>query len=318
MKILITGGAGFIGSNFIRYIIKKYRSYQIINLDKLTYAGCRNNLKKVARHKNYEFVKADICHDGVVEKLTARCDAIVHFAAETHVDRSIKDGSEFVRTNVLGTHTLLQAALKARVKRFVHISTDEVYGSRITGAFKEDDPLNPSSPYSASKAGSDLLALSFFVTHHLPVMVTRSSNNFGPYQYPEKVIPLFVTNLIQNKKVPLYAKGENIRDWIFVEDHCRGIDLVLHKGSPGEIYNIGGDNYLTNLALTRTILNRMGKTEAMIQRVKDRPGHDFRYAIDCAKIKRLGFLTQQPFEEALALTIDWYKKNASWWQKLKG
>jgi len=317
MKILITGGAGFIGSNFVKYILNKYPDYKVINIDKLTYAGNPENLKEVARHKNYQFIKADINNVPVVNKAMARCEAVVHFAAETHVDRSIKNAQDFIKTNFNGTYVLLEAALRNKIKRFVHISTDEVYGSRPEGFFTEDDPLNPSSPYSASKAASDLLARSYFITFKLPLMITRCSNNFGPHQYPEKVIPLFVTNLLENKKVPLYAKGENIRDWIYVEDHCRAVDIVLHKGKPGEIYNIAGESYKTNMALTQAILKYMGQSRSMIEHVKDRPGHDFRYAIDCSKIRQIGFHPQVSFEDGLRRTIEWYRENGRWWKKLK-
>ncbi len=309
MNILVTGGAGFIGSNFIIGILKKYPHYKIFNVDKLTYAGNLSNLEEIAHHKNYRFIKADICHYPTIEKMMARCQRVVHFAAESHVDRSIKDASDFIRTNVLGTHVLLKAALKYKIERFIHVSTDEVYGSRLKGSFKETDSLNPSSPYSASKAASDLLALSYFKTYKLPVIITRSSNNFGPRQFPEKVIPLFITNLLQNKKVPLYVQGLNIRDWIYVDDNCRAIDLIMHKGKAGETYNIAAGNYLTNMALTKKILSQMGRSSSMIKHVKDRPGHDFRYAINCSKIKKLGFRPQVSFDRGLALTIDWYTKN---------
>jgi len=317
MKILVTGGAGFIGSNFIKYILSKYPNYKIINIDKLTYAGNPDNLKEVARHKNYQFVKADINNAAVVGQAMAKCEAVVHCAAETHVDRSIKNAQDFIETNFNGTYVLLEAALKNKVKKFVHVSTDEVYGSRPKGFFKEADPLNPSSPYSASKAASDILARSYFITFKLPVMITRCSNNFGPNQYPEKVIPLFVTNLIEGKKVPLYAKGENVRDWIYVEDHCRAVDIVLHKGRPGEIYNIAGESYKTNIALTQAILKYMGQNSSMIEHVKDRLGHDFRYAVDCSKVSALGFHPQVSFEAGLRRTIDWYQRNERWWKKLQ-
>lgn len=317
MKLLVTGGAGFIGSNFIIHLLGKYPRLKITNLDKLTYAGNLDNLKDIVKNKNYRFVKGDICDTKIVNKLVKESDALVHFAAETHVDRSIKNAGSFVRTNVLGTYTLLEAAVKYRVKKFVHISTDEVYGSRLTGHFKEGDPLNPSSPYSASKASSDLLARSYYVTYKLPVVITRSSNNFGPRQYPEKVIPLFITNLLDGKKVPLYSKGLNVRDWIYVEDNCRAIDEVLQKGVAGEIYNIGAGNDVKNIDLTQKILKKMNQSESMIQEVQDRLGHDFRYAIDCRKIYRLGFKPKMNFDKALSETIDWYRKNRSWWTHLK-
>ena len=317
MKILVTGGAGFIVSNFILYLLKNNPSCKIVNLDKLTYAGNLENLREIERHKNYKFVRGDICNQTLVEKVISSCDTVVHFAAESHVDRSIVDAQNFIRTNVFGTYVLLQATLKAKIKRFVHVSTDEVYGSRKTGFFNEKNPLHPSSPYSASKASSDLLANSFFVTYKLPVIITRSSNNFGPRQYPEKVIPLFVTNLLEGKKVPLYAQGQNVRDWIYVEDNCRAIDLVLRKGKVGEIYNIAAGNYLTNIVLTKTIFKIMNQPLSMIEHVKDRPGHDFRYAIDTTKIERLGFRPRVGFEKALIRTINWYQRNRPWWKKLK-
>ena len=312
MKILITGGAGFIGSNFILYMLKKNPALKIVNLDKLTYAGNLGNLKGIERNKNYSFVRGDIANERLVDKLLSQCDAVVHFAAESHVDRSIIDAQNFITTNVFGTYVLLKLALKNKIQRFVHISTDEVYGSRKKGFFDEQSPLNPSSPYSASKASSDLLARSFFITHQLPVLITRSSNNFGPRQYPEKVIPLFITHLLKNEKVPLYAKGLNVRDWIYVEDNCRAIELVLKKGKIGEVYNIAAESYLNNITLTKLILKKMGKPLSMIEHVKDRPGHDFRYAIETSKIKALGFKPRMHFHDALALTINWYKHHQSW------
>ena len=317
MKILVTGGAGFIGSNFILYLARNYPSCRIVNLDKLTYAGNIENLKDIERSKNYTFVRGDICNQKLVEKVISGCDYIVHFAAESHVDRSIVDAQNFIRTNVFGTYVLLQAALKVKIKRFIHVSTDEVYGSCKTGFFDEKSLLHPSSPYSASKASSDLLAHSFFVTHKLPILITRSSNNFGPRQYPEKIIPLFVTNLLEGKKVPLYAQGKNVRDWIYVEDNCRAIDTVLRKGKIGETYNIAAGNYLTNIVLTKTILKIMNQPASMIKRVKDRPGHDFRYAIDTTKIERLGFKPFVKFEEGLVRTVNWYISHRPWWKKHK-
>jgi len=315
-KILVTGGAGFIGSNFIRYVLNKYKDYHIINLDKLTYCGNLENLKDVAKNSNYKFLKGDISDTKVVERLVKKSDIIINFAAETHVDRSIKDPASFIKTNVFGTHTLLEAAKARGIELFIQISTDEVYGSILEGAFKEDDPLRPNSPYSASKAGADLLARSYFITYKLPVIITRSSNNFGPYQYPEKVIPLFITNLLNNKKVPLYADGMNMRDWLFVKDNCSGIDTILHKGSPGEIYNIGAGHEITNLELTSMILGLLGKDKSLIKFVKDRPGHDKRYALDISKMKRLGWSPKHDFKSALKLTIEWYKNNRTWWERL--
>ena len=315
-RILVTGGAGFIGSNFIRHILNKYDDYQVVNLDKLTYAGNLDNLKDISKNKRYKFIKGDIADAKVVEKSMRDCDTIVSFAAETHVDRSIHGAAEFVRTNVFGTHTLLQAAKKLKVKLFIQISTDEVYGSIDKGSFKETDPLFPNSPYSSTKAGSDLLARSYFITYKLPVIITRSSNNFGPYQYPEKVIPLFITNLLQDKKVPLYADGMNVRDWLYVVDNCEAIDLIMHKGRAGEIYNIGGTTEITNLELTYTILEMLGKDKSSIEYVKDRPGHDKRYSLDITKLKALGWSPRYDFKEALETTIAWYKNNKPWWAKL--
>ncbi|MFA6142152.1 MAG: dTDP-glucose 4,6-dehydratase [Candidatus Omnitrophota bacterium] len=315
-KLLVTGGAGFIGSNFIRHILNKYRDYEIVNLDKLTYCGNPENLKDIAGNKNYKFVKGDIADSKVVEKLAKNCDVIINFAAESHVDRSILDPDSFVRTNVFGTHTLLQAAKKHGVGLFVQISTDEVYGSIQTGSFREDYPLKPNSPYSATKASADLLARSYYITYGLPVIITRSSNNYGPYQYPEKVIPLFITNLINDKKVPVYADGMNVRDWLYVIDNCEGIDAVIHKGKPGEVYNIGGGNEITNMELTRSLINMLGKDESSIEFVKDRPGHDKRYALDITKMKGLGWQPTHDFKYALKLTVDWYRDNESWWKRL--
>ncbi len=315
-RILVTGGAGFIGSNFICHILNKYDDYHIVNLDKLTYAGNLDNLKDVSKNKRYKFVKGDIADSKVVEKSVKGCDIIVSFAAETHVDRSIHGAAEFVRTNIFGTHTLLEAAKKLKTKLFIQISTDEVYGSIAEGSFKETDALFPNSPYSSTKAGSDLLARSFFVTYKLPVIITRSSNNFGPYQYPEKVIPLFITNLLQNKKVPLYADGMNVRDWLYVIDNCEAIDLIIHKGKAGEIYNIGGTTEITNLELTYNILEMLGKDKTSIEYVKDRPGHDKRYSLDITKLKALGWSPRYDFKEALEATIDWYRANKPWWTKL--
>lgn len=317
MRILVTGGAGFIGSNFIRHILNKYRDYKIINLDKLTYAGNLDNLKGIENNPNYKFIEGDICDKEIVESIVKDCDVIVNFAAETHVDRSIGDPDAFIRTDIFGTHTLLEAARKFNIKKFIQISTDEVYGSIDKGSFSETDILKPSSPYSASKAGAEMLVNSYFVTFNLPVIITRSSNNFGPYQYPEKLIPLFVTNLIENKKVPVYGTGLNIRDWIYVIDNCEAIDFVLHNGQIGEIYNIGGGNEKTNLDITKMILKEVGKDESFIEYVKDRAGHDKRYALDCSKIKKLGWKPRFSFENAMNETVKWYKENAEWWKNIK-
>lgn len=317
MKILVTGGAGFIGSNFIRHVIKKYPDYKIINLDKLTYCGNLDNLKDIEKNPNYTFVKGDICDKRIIEQLMSKADAVVHFAAETHVDRSIMDAGSFIQTDVFGTYTLLEAARKNNIQKFVHISTDEVYGEIHEGAFKETDELKPRNPYSASKAAADRLAYSFFATYNLPVSITRSSNNFGPHQYPEKLIPLFVTNLFEGKKVPLYGDGLNVRDWLYVLDNCEAIDLILHQGNLGEVYNIAAGNETTNLEITKLILQELDKDESHIEYVKDRQGHDKRYALDCSKIKKLGWKPKHEFEEALKDTITWYTVNKLWWQKLK-
>lgn len=317
-KLLITGGCGFIGSNFIRHILAKYSDYNIVNLDKLTYCGNPDNLKDVERDRRYKFVKGDIADGVLVDKLVKESDVVINFAAETHVDRSITDPDSFVRTNLFGTHTLLEAVKKCETELFIQISTDEVYGSIIRGAFREDDPLKPNSPYSATKAGADLLVRSYFVTYKLPVIITRSSNNFGPHQYPEKIIPLFITNLFEDKKVPVYADGMNVRDWLFVLDNCEGIDIVMHKGKVGEVYNIGGGTEITNLELTRSLLELTGRNESYVKYVEDRPGHDKRYALDIAKIKGLGWKPKHDFKYALKMTVDWYRNNENWWRKLKG
>ena len=316
MKILVTGGAGFIGSNFIRYILAKYKNYSIVNLDKLTYAGNLENLKDVAKNPRYKFVKGDICDPVAAERAMKNCEVVINFAAESHVDRSIARSADFVKTNFTGVHNMLETAKKNKIKKFIQISTDEVYGSAVKGAFFETDELNPSSPYSASKAGADLLAKSYFTTFGFPVIITRSSNNYGPYQYPEKLIPLFITNASMNINLPVYGSGKNIRDWIYVEDNCTGIDIVLHKGKAGEIYNIGGGNEKTNLEITRMILKYTGKPLSLITYVKDRLGHDFRYALNTAKLRKLGFKPGYTFETGMEKTVKWYLGNRAWWIKL--
>lgn len=317
MRLLVTGGCGFIGSNFIHYMLKKYPNYQIVNLDKLTYAGNPANLKDIESNPNYSFVQGDICDSQVVNEVMKKVDCVVHFAAESHVDRSIEDGSVFVRTNVLGTNTLLQSALAHNIKKFIHVSTDEVYGSTMEGSFTEKDNLNPSSPYSSSKAGSDLLAKSYYTTYGLPVCITRCTNNFGPYQYPEKLIPFFISRLMEGKKVPVYGTGLNIRDWIYVEDHCSAVDFVLHNGSNGEIYNIDGGNELTNLEITQRLLKMIGKDESSIEYVEDRKGHDFRYSLDGSKLEKMGWKPKYDFDSALEQTVKWYVENRWWWEPLK-
>jgi dTDP-glucose 4,6-dehydratase len=322
MKLLVTGGAGFIGSNFVRMALTdKFPDFnveQLTVLDLLTYAGDEENLKPVSSDKRYKFVQGDIRDIELAKKLMQDADQVVHFAAESHVDRSIEGGSEFVSTNVMGTQVLLDAARSTNIKRFVHVSTDEVYGSISEGSWPEDHPLLPNSPYSASKAGSDLLVRAYNRTHKLDTVITRCSNNYGQYQFPEKVMPLFITNIIEGKKVPLYGNGLNVRDWLHVDDHCRGIALALTKGRAGEVYNIGGGTELTNVELTHKILKAMGVGEELIQPVEDRKGHDLRYSVDISKINReLGYSPQVNFEEGLEQTINWYKDNEAWWRKHK-
>ena len=314
---LVTGGAGFIGSNFIRYLFRKYPDARVINLDKLTYAGNLDNLKDVEDNPNYRFVKGDICDEKIVEQVMPGVDVVVNFAAESHVDRSIGAPGDFIRTDMFGVFVLLEAAKRHGVKKFVQISTDEVYGSIENGSFKETDPLMPSSPYSASKAGGDRLAYSYYVTYGMPVVITRCSNNFGPYQYPEKLIPLFITNALDDKELPIYGDGLNVRDWIYVDDHCSAIDLVMREGQDGEVYNIGAGNEKTNLEITEYILEKLGKPRSLMTFVKDRPGHDRRYSLDWSKIRSLGWKPAHSFEQAMDLTIDWYSKNRWWWEKLK-
>ncbi len=318
--LLVTGGAGFIGSNFIRYMVKKYPEYKIINLDKLTYAGNLENLRDIENNPGYSFIRGDIADRKIVHEIFSarKIDAVINFAAESHVDRSIEDPGIFIQTDVYGTYVLLEAVKKYGNSIFLQISTDEVYGSIENGSFKEKDPLGPNSPYSASKAGAEMIARSFYKTYGTPVIITRTSNNFGPYQYPEKIIPLFVTNLIDNKKVPLYGDGMNVRDWIYVEDNCNALDRVLHKGKIGEIYNIGAGNEKPNIWITKEIIKIMDKSEDMIEPVEDRLGHDRRYSVNCSKIKKkLGWEPSYKFEEALEKTVNWYVNNEDWWRPLK-
>ncbi|MEE9591427.1 MAG: dTDP-glucose 4,6-dehydratase [Thermodesulfobacteriota bacterium] len=316
MKILITGGAGFIGSHFIRYILRRYPDYEVINMDKLTYAGNLENLHDIEGDRRYRFVKGDICDVELVDKMAKEVDCIINFAAETHVDRSIIDPAAFIRTDVQGTHILLEAARKYKHGRYLQISTDEVYGSIDKGSFREDDPLCPNSPYAASKAGADLLTLAYVKTYDFPAIITRSSNNFGPNQYPEKFMPLFIINAMQEKPLPLYGDGKNIRDWIYVEDNCAGIDCVLHNGKEGEVYNIGGGNERTNIEIVDMILKATNKPKDLIKFVKDRPGHDRRYSLDCEKAKGLGFRPAHEFEDAIQETVGWYVKNKGWWERI--
>ncbi len=322
MKLLVTGGAGFIGSNFVRRTIEGTlpgtEDAEVVVLDALTYSGNLANLAPVADSPRYSFVHGDIRDSVVVEQAMDGVDAVVHFAAESHVDRSVREASIFVETNVLGTQRLLDAAIRAGVKKFVHVSTDEVYGTIPEGSWKEDHLLEPNSPYSASKAGSDLVARSYFRTHGLNVSITRCSNNYGPYHFPEKVIPLFATNLIDGKHVPLYGTGENIRDWLHVDDHCRGIALVLAGGRAGEIYNIGGGTELSNRELTQLLLDATGRDWSFVDKVEDRKGHDLRYSVDIGKIStELGYSPQVPFETGLAEVVEWYRDNRAWWEPLK-
>lgn len=320
MKILVTGGAGFIGSNFIRYLREIHPQYGIVNLDLLTYAGNLENLSGLEGDPAYRFVKGDIADPDVVGEIVgAGVDAVVNFAAESHVDRSIEDAAAFLRTNVVGTQVLLESCLRHKVPRFLQVSTDEVYGSLgPTGRFREGDPLEASSPYSASKAAADLLARAYWKTHGLNVVVTRCSNNYGPYQFPEKLIPLFITNALADEPLPVYGDGLYVRDWIFVRDHCAALDRVLHEGRAGEIYNIGAGQERTNLEITHFILERLRKPRSLIRHVKDRPGHDRRYAVDSSKIREeLGWRPETSFEEGLERTIRWYRENESWWRKIK-
>ena len=316
MRLFVTGGAGFIGSNYVRHVLGSTDD-EITVFDALTYAGNLENLDGLDTDPRFRFVKGDICNRAAVRDAMDGHDVVVHFAAESHVDRSIVDPDTFVRTNCDGTNVLCDTARHLAVERFVHISTDEVYGSIDVGSFRETDRLGPRSPYSASKAGSDLIALSYHETYGLPVIITRSSNNFGPYQFPEKVIPLFVTNLLDGRKVPLYGDGMNVRDWCFVEDNCAGVDLVRREGVTGEIYNIGAGNELPNRELTMKILTLLGHDESMIEPVEDRLGHDRRYSIDCAKVRSLGWAPRRDLDEALEETVAWYRDNRTWWEKLR-
>jgi dTDP-glucose 4,6-dehydratase len=326
VKVLVTGGAGFIGSNFIRHVLRSHPDDAVVNLDKLTYAGNPDNLKDVAADPDlgarYRFVQGDICDAAAVEAALAAAgpagvDAVVNFAAETHVDRSISGPEDFIRTDVIGTHVLLEAVRKHGICRYLQISTDEVYGSIEEGSFRETDVLEPSSPYSASKAGADLLVLAYRTTYGLPVLITRSSNNYGPYQYPEKLIPLFATNALDGLQLPVYGDGMNVRDWIHVDDNCRALDLVLRAGVEGEVYNVGGGNERPNIEITRFILQATGNDESLLRYVSDRLGHDRRYSIECAKLRALGWAPRVTFEDGLAQTVAWYRDNRWWWEKIK-
>ncbi|HSL22109.1 MAG TPA: dTDP-glucose 4,6-dehydratase [Vicinamibacterales bacterium] len=319
VKVLVTGGAGFIGSNYVRHVLAAHPDWHVTTLDKLTYAGRLENLKDVFDHPRHAFVHGDIIDAAVSGPLVHDAEIVVHFAAETHVDRSIMSAGEFITTDVYGTFVLLEAARAApHLRRFVQISTDEVYGSVAEGASRETDELRPRNPYAASKAGADRLAYSFWATYNVPVVIVRASNNYGPFQFPEKIIPLFITNAIDKAPLPLYGDGQYVRDWLHVSDHCRAIDLVLEKGTWGEVYNVGGGNQISNLDLTRRILELMGRPESLIKPVTDRPGHDRRYALDSSKLRAIGWQPQIAFDEGLRGTVDWYGQNEWWWRPVKG
>jgi len=316
-RLLVTGGAGFIGSNFVRYILSKHPSYQVVVLDKLTYAGNLANLADVAGNPKYRFVRGDICDQQLVDGLMAEVDAVINFAAETHVDRSILDAGGFIQTDVYGTFVLLEAMRKHKIQRFLQVSTDEVYGDIPSGSSVETDPFRPRSPYSASKAGGEMMVQAYHVTYELPVLITRGSNNYGPYQYPEKLIPVLITNALDDKDLPIYGDGLQIRDWLYVMDHCSAIDVVLHEGQIGESYNVGGGNERVNLDIAGKVLDQLNKPRTLLKYVKDRPGHDRRYSLGCTKLKRLGWAPARDFEEGLAETVQWYVENQAWWRPLK-
>ncbi len=317
-RVLITGGAGFIGSHYVHHALDHHPDWRVTVLDKLTYAGNLANLHDLEEHPRHRFVRGDVAvRDDVLRAVGDGVDILFNFAAETHVDRSIGDPEGFIRTDVYGAYTLLEIARERKVGRFVQISTDEVYGSVPAGSSREDAPLMPSNPYAASKAAADRLAYSYFATYRLPVLITRASNNFGPRQYPEKVIPLFITNALDDRPLPLYGDGQNVRDWLYVTDHCRALDVVLEKGTPGEAYNIGGGNERRNAEITDLILKRLGRPASLVRHVADRPGHDRRYSLDCGKLRALGWFPCAPFEEALDATIVWYAGNRAWWEPIK-
>jgi dTDP-glucose 4,6-dehydratase len=317
MKVLVTGGAGFIGSNFVRHILSAHNDWAVVNLDKLTYAGNLENLADLQSDPRYAFIKGDICDHETARRAAAGCDAIVNFAAESHVDRSISDPNGFLRTDIFGVYVLLEIVREMGLRRMIQVSTDEVYGAIEDGAFKEEDRLRPSNPYSASKAGGELLAHSYWRTYRTPVMVTRATNNIGPNQYPEKMLPLFITNALEDKPLPVYGDGLQMRDWMHVEDHCRALDLLLQRGQPGEVYNIGGSPAATNIDVARMVLRKLSKPESLITFVTDRPGHDRRYAVDSSKLRVLGWKPKYDLASALDATIEWYRNNEAWWRKIK-
>ncbi len=317
MRLLVTGGAGFIGSNFVRYMLSRYPDYGVVVLDKLTYAGNLANLADVAGNPNYRFVRGDICDAQLVDGLVAEVDAVLNFAAETHVDRSILDAGGFIQTDVYGTFVLLEAARKHNIRRFLQVSTDEVYGDVPEGSSLESDPFRPRSPYSASKAGGEMMVQAYHVTYGVPTLITRGSNNYGPFQYPEKLIPVLITNALDGQELPVYGDGRQIRDWLYVLDHCSAIDLVLHEGKVGEAYNVGGGNERENLDVIHQVLELLGKDRSLVRFVKDRPGHDRRYSVDCGKLRQLGWTPSRDFEEELAETVRWYVANEAWWRPLK-
>ncbi len=317
VEVLVTGGAGFIGSNFVRFALAAHEDWRVTTLDKLTYAGRLENLQAVMDDPRHTFVRGDVTDPSVAAPLVERAEIVVHFAAETHVDRSIQGAGEFITTDVYGTFVLLEAARRApRLRRFVQISTDEVYGSVPEGASREGDELRPRNPYAASKAGADRLAYSFWATHDVPVVITRASNNYGPYQFPEKIIPLFITNAIDDRPVPLYGDGLNVRDWLHVDDHCRALDLLIDQGASGQVYNVGGGHEVPNVELTRAILTLLDKPDSLIQPVADRPGHDRRYSLDTTKLRGMGWRPQMRFEDGLADTVTWYRNHESWWRPI--
>ena len=317
--LMVTGGAGFIGSNFARHMLGKYPDYRVVVLDKLTYAGNLDNLRDLNSDPRFVFVRGDICDSDTVMATVRKhgVDAIINFAAESHVDRSILNPDAFIQTDVYGTYVLLEAARAHKVERFLQVSTDEVYGTIAAGSFKETDGLQPNSPYSASKAGGELMVRAYHVTYGVPTLVTRGSNTFGPYQYPEKLASLFITNAIDDLPLPVYGDGRQVRDWLYVLDHCQGIDVVLHKGTVGEIYNVGGENEQFNIDVTRLMLKLLGRSDSLIRYVPDRPGHDRRYALDCTKLKSLGWAPRRDWETAMSETVQWYRENEWWWRKIK-